>query len=247
MAHRQYRDENWYKATWAHRVWFAGGCTTFLISLFKSILLISKLPFTPRTYLPLPLSAVLGYLLADLASGIVHWAFDNYGSARTPIFGPQIQSFLEHHQRPVEITKCETAGTAHTLAAAATVAITPLNLFNGDPSLLAFAGVFAACSMFSVKFHAWAHLPRKKLPPLVAALQDAGILLGPSRHAPHHRPPYKGNYCTVSGIWNRALDKSKVLPCAETALFYLTGVGPRWWSEVEADQWTQRTQMGDKI
>ncbi|GFP98131.1 fatty acid desaturase 4 chloroplastic, partial [Phtheirospermum japonicum] len=28
-----------------------------------------------------------GYLLADLASGIYHWAVDNYGSAQTPVFG----------------------------------------------------------------------------------------------------------------------------------------------------------------
>ncbi|KAL3639956.1 hypothetical protein CASFOL_014924 [Castilleja foliolosa] len=244
MARRQ--DENWYKATWAHRAWFATGCTTVLISLSKSIiLLISKYPSTPRTWLELALAAAFGYLLADLVSGIYHWAVDNYGTAQTPIFGSQIESFRDHHQHPSEITKCETAGIVYTLAAITTATVTPFNLFSDDPVLLGFVAVFAGCSMFSIKFHAWAHLPRKRLPLLAAALQSAGILMRLSQHMPHHRPPYNSSYCTVSGIWNRVLDEWKLFAGAEAAIFYLTGVRPRSWSE-PISEWTPKTQMVDE-
>ncbi|KAK6132888.1 hypothetical protein DH2020_033368 [Rehmannia glutinosa] len=238
-------DENYYKATWAHRAWFATGCTAVLISLAKSILIISKMPPAPKTCLHLTLAAALGYLLSDLVSGIYHWAVDNYGSAATPIFGSQIESFRAHHQHPSEITKCETAGILYTLAAVTAAAATPVNVFSGDPVLLGFVGVFAGCSMFSIKFHAWAHVPRKRLPAVVAALQDAGILMRLSQHAPHHRPPYNSNYCTVSGIWNRVLDETKVLAAVEAALYRVTGVRPRSWSE-PISEWTPRTQMLDE-
>ncbi|KAL6553407.1 hypothetical protein OROGR_007249 [Orobanche gracilis] len=154
------KDENWYKATWAHRAWFATGCTTVLISLAKSLILLS----TPRTWLEFTSAAQLAYLLADLVSGIYHWAVDNYGSAQTPIFGTQIEYFRAHHQHPSEITKCETAGIVYTLAAVTAAAVTPFNAFADDPVLLGFLGVFAGCSMFSIKFHAWAHLPRRSFP-----------------------------------------------------------------------------------
>ncbi|KAL6538386.1 hypothetical protein OROGR_012374 [Orobanche gracilis] len=246
MAHRQdktgtvIKDENWYKATWAHRAWFATGCTTVLISLVKSLILLS----TPRTWLEFTFAVLLAYLLSDLVSGIYHWAVDNYGSAQTPIFGSQIESFRAHHQHPSEITKCETAGIVYTLAAVTTAAVTPFNAFSDDPVLLGFVGVFAGCSMFSIKFHAWAHLPRKKLPPLAAALQDAGILIRMPQHMPHHRPPYNSTYCTVSGFWNRVLNESKAFAGLEAMLFYLTGVRPRSWSE-PVSEWTPETQTVD--
>nr|UDV78677.1 fatty acid desaturase 4.2 [Perilla frutescens] len=226
------RDERCYKATWTHRAWFACGCATVLIALAKSALILAAAPpLTPFTWIQLLLAALLGYVLADLGSGIYHWAIDNYGGAQTPVFGPQIESFLDHHQHPVEITKCETAGILYTVAEVVTTAVTPINILSGDPIFLAFVAVFAGCGMFSLKFHAWAHTPRSKLPPLVAALQDAGVLLRWSEHTKHHRPPYNSDFCTVSGIWNRVLDESNILAAVEAALFRATGVRPRSWSE----------------
>ncbi|KAL0362243.1 UNVERIFIED_CONTAM: Fatty acid desaturase 4-like 1, chloroplastic [Sesamum calycinum] len=235
-------NESWYKATWAHRAWFSAGCATVLISLAKCMLIIAAgEPVGAWTWLQLTLAAVLGYLLADLGSGIYHWAVDNYGSAETPVFGSQIESFRAHHQHPSAITKCDTAGILYTLAGVVTVAVLPINVVSSDPIFLWFVGVFAGCGMFSLKFHAWAHTPRRKLPRVVAALQDAGIILRLSHHTAHHRPPYNSNYCTVSGICNRVLDEGKVLVAMEVALFRVIGVRPRSWAEPNSE-WTPRTR-----
>ncbi|KAL6544461.1 hypothetical protein OROMI_023323 [Orobanche minor] len=245
MAHQQhdsYTNEKLYKATWSHRAWYATGCTTVLISLAKSWILISKPPSTRRTWVDFTFAALLAYLLADLVSGIFHWAADNYGSAQTPFFGTRIETFRAHHQHPSDITKYETARIVYTMAAVNTIVVTPFCVFSDNPVLLGFIGVFAGCSMFSIKFHIWAHLPKKKLPPLATALQAAGILIRQSQHIPHHRPPYNSTYCTVSGICNRVLDEWKVFVGMEAALFYLTGVRPRSWSEPVCE-WIPKTQM----
>ncbi|CAN0418279.1 unnamed protein product [Hapterophycus canaliculatus] len=41
--------------------------------------------------------AFVGYLIADLWSGLLHWSLDNYGSGETPAFGAIIESFQGHH------------------------------------------------------------------------------------------------------------------------------------------------------
>ena len=57
-------------------------------------------------WLWLGLALVLGYVLADLASGLIHWLFDRYGTADTPVVGRNfVQPFREHHIDPKGITR----------------------------------------------------------------------------------------------------------------------------------------------
>ena len=37
-------------------------------------------------------------------------------------------------------------------------------------------------------------------------MQDAGILVSRKVHGAHHKAPFEGNYCIVSGFWNPILD-----------------------------------------
>ena len=48
---------------------------------------------------------ILGWIAADLGSGILHWSVDNYGNGRTPMFGSTIASFRGHHSAPLRITQ----------------------------------------------------------------------------------------------------------------------------------------------
>ncbi|KAK4341841.1 hypothetical protein RND71_037657 [Anisodus tanguticus] len=226
------------KSTWGHRAWMASGCTTVLISLAKSASgAIDSHMWTG------PLIAVcIGYVLSDLASGIYHWGIDNYGSAKTPVFGSQIDAFQGHHKWPWTITRREFANNLHALARAVTFTVLPINLLCNDATTLAFVGVFSGCIMFSQQFHSWAHGTKSKLPSIVLALQDAGILVSRSQHSAHHRPPYNNNYCIVSGAWNEYLDRAKVFELLEMIFFFKFGVRPRSWSEPNSE-WTEETEI----
>ncbi|GKB62628.1 fatty acid desaturase 4, chloroplastic-like protein [Tanacetum coccineum] len=186
-------DDPSLKSTWEHRLWVTTGCTMVSICLASCI----TGSFKSHIWLEPILAAFVGYILADLATGIYHWAVDNYGNESTPVFGSQIHSFQDHHK----------------------------------PVVMGFIGVFSGCIMFSQKFHAWAHESRSKLPRIVVALQDAGLLISRSQHAIHHRPPFSNTYCIVSGVWNSFLDKHKVYEALEMAVFLKFGKKPRSWGE----------------
>ncbi|KAK7825793.1 fatty acid desaturase 4 [Quercus suber] len=64
--------------------------------IFKALemILFYKLGVRPRSW------SLVGYILADLMSGVYHWVIDNYGNASTPTFGDQIDAFQGHHEQP---------------------------------------------------------------------------------------------------------------------------------------------------
>ncbi|KAF2288747.1 hypothetical protein GH714_012220 [Hevea brasiliensis] len=153
------------QSTWSHRIWVATGCTTVLISLAKAIVAAAD----SHIWLQPILAGYIGYILADLGSGVYHW------------------------------------------------------------------------ELITLQFHAWAHGTKSKLPPLVVAMQDVGLLVSRAQHAAHHRPPYNNNYCIVSGVWNEFLDQQKVFEALEMILYFQLGVRPRSWSEPTSD-WTEEVE-----
>lgn len=90
------------KYDWVRHLWLASGCATLLICLFKSVfvLLISGSASTISSWLSWLFAALVAYVTADLATGIYHWAMDNYGTPETPIFGSQVVGFQRHHHQP---------------------------------------------------------------------------------------------------------------------------------------------------
>lgn len=151
-------------------------------------------------------SGVVGWLLADLLSGLVHWAGDTLGSERTPVLGPSfIAPFREHHDDPQAMVAhgtVELVGSTALLALPSLVPVTHLVAFEGRGSLrLAFGGVLLATLLGVVVtnlVHRWAHMDR---PPAVAALlQRTGLILTPARHERHHTAPFDGWFCISSGL-----------------------------------------------
>ncbi|XP_047341875.1 fatty acid desaturase 4, chloroplastic-like [Impatiens glandulifera] len=224
------------QSTWSHRAWLASGCTSLLFSLVKCLGHAAQSHSFPEPIL----AAVLGYVLADLGSGIYHWGIDNYGDSTTPLFGSQIEAFQGHHRWPWTITRRQFANNLHALARIIAFTVTPVSLACDDPTVLGFVFMFSGCIMFSQQFHAWAHMTKSRLPSLVLWLQDAGILVSRGEHSDHHRQPYNNNYCIVSGAWNGVLDKNKVFEAMEMVLYFKLGVRPRSWTEPNSD-WTEET------
>ena len=210
-----------------HRAWVAAGSSGIVGMLVKAGLSAEN----GADVATLILAATAAYFLSDLGTGIYHWGVDNYGTAKTPIFGSQIDAFQGHHQRPWTITKREFANNLHALARPTFFVLVPFLLAPSNPGLDAFVGVFMAGVMLSQQFHAWSHTPKTLLPAPVVALQDAGLLVGRKMHGAHHKPPYTVNYCIVSGLCNKPLDASGLIPWMESEILKRWGVAPRSWGE----------------
>ncbi|CAL5010683.1 unnamed protein product [Urochloa decumbens] len=219
------------RSTWPHRALTLAGSLAILASFLTTARLVAASVSPTADLLAAAMAAAAGYSLADLTTGVYHWLIDNYGGADTPVLGAQIAAFQDHHLRPSAIIHLEPCNNLHVVAGVVAVALPAAGaaLLPATAAAHSFAGAFAACVMLSVQFHAWAHERPARLPPGVAALQDAGVLLSPSQHAAHHRKPHNNNYCIVSGMWNGVLDRYKLFEAVEKVIYRATGVQPRSW------------------
>ncbi|XP_077220323.1 fatty acid desaturase 4, chloroplastic-like [Tasmannia lanceolata] len=231
LANTHYSDDPKLQSTWTQRLWVASGSASILFSLAKSITasMESDISLEPL------LAGLIGYIMADLGTGIYHWGIDNYGDGSTPLCGSQIEAFQGHHKWPWIITRRQFANNLHAIARPITFVVLPMDLLLDGGAVHAFVGVCSGCIMFSQQFHAWAHGTKSRLPRLVVALQDVGVLISRARHAAHHRPPYNNNYCIVSGVWNEFLGKLRFFEAMEMVIFFRFGVRPRSWSEPDLD------------
>ncbi|CAO2176236.1 unnamed protein product [Urochloa humidicola] len=217
------------RSTGPHRALTLAGSLAILASFHTIARLVVASGSPTADLLAVAMAVFVGYSLTDLATGVYHWLIDNYGNADTLVLGPQIAAFQDHHLCPSAVMRLETCDNLHVAAGIVAIALPVAGTALSTAAAHAFAGTFAACAMLSVQFHAWAQKLPARLPPGVAALQDAGVLLSRSQHAWHHRPPHNSTYCTVSGTWNGVLDRYKVFEAVEKVIYYATGVQPRSW------------------
>ena len=158
----------------------------------------------------------LGLCLSDLASGVVHWAADSYGSPRMPIFGGFVRTFREHHRDQLDITRhdaVETNGDVFIFSS-------PLHFVIlctvGDPlALAAVFGVFLG-SYSNSQIHKWAH--QADPPRLVRTLQRVRVFLSPDHHSRHHAGAHESHYCITTGWMNGVLDRLRFFRLAEAVL-----------------------------
>lgn len=172
----------------------------------------------------------LGYLAADLASGVVHWLGDRYGSPQMPVLGQAfIQPFRRHHVAPKEMTEhdfIEINGNNSIVTlpvVGVAYAVFPLAPTWG---LVGFcATVSLAAWVFATnQIHAWSHMDR--LPPGVATLQRWGVILAPDHHDVHHTPPYQTYYCITSGLLNPLAHRLRLWARLETVMRVVLSISP---------------------
>uniref|UniRef100_A0A7S0KQA8 Lipid desaturase domain-containing protein n=1 Tax=Ostreococcus mediterraneus TaxID=1486918 RepID=A0A7S0KQA8_9CHLO len=173
----------------------------------------------------------LAYWTSDLGTGIFHWSVDNYGSKDTPLLGGVIDAFQGHHKYPWTITKRQFANNIHKTCLAPLVFTVPTLLFNDKPTDLVFVGVFTSLVVLSQQFHAWSHTKKSELPEIVMKAQDLGVFVSRRDHGQHHKSPFEGHYCIVSGYWNPILDNSGFFRKLEKVIYNQTGIAPRCWSD----------------
>ena len=178
----------------------------------------------------LPLVLVAAWVLSDLASGVVHWIADSWGSQQTPVVGPRfLRPFRVHHVDPEDILRRGFVGlngdvAIITLPILLAVFAIPLTSGFGRVAAL-FIVSLSAVGLPTNQVHQWAHMPNP--PRFIAWLQNRGFILSREEHVRHHTSPYAMNYCITNGWCNRALTKIDFFPRLESVITRVTGAVPR--------------------
>lgn len=175
---------------------------------------------------------VASWAAADFGSGVLHWSVDNYGNGRTPVMGNIIAAFQGHHSAPWTITYrgfCNNVWKLCIPFGVPTVAAISLLAGSQHPMVSLFFAVFCSTEILSQEFHKWSHMTKKEVPAYVNTLQDLGISIGRVPHARHHKAPYDGNYCIVSGLCNDLLDKNGFFRFLEHRVYEINGIESNSW------------------
>ncbi len=175
---------------------------------------------------------LLGWVGADIASGIIHWAGDTWGSADTFILGPAlIRPFREHHVDAKAMTRHDFVETNASCALGGIPILVASLLvpFQTAHWLFVFLDLFVFFLMLFVlmtnQIHKWCHQDHP--PKGIGFLQKYKILLNPKHHNIHHTPPFNTYYCITTGWMNWILYKIQFFPTMEKIITKMTGAIPR--------------------
>lgn len=200
----------------------------------------------------MPIMIVLAMLLADLISGLAHWGLDTWGTPDTPVFGPFIRSFREHHVDQVAMCKHDFIETN----ADTTLPLLPFitiqwlcihflsngrttyghNIHRKNVGFHVFFLTLTVLITLTNEIHKWSH--QAKQAPIVKKLMDNHILLSPIAHRKHHKDPFDKSYCITTGWLNPLLDAIQFWRILEFIITSATGAIPR-----DNDQ----TMLGKKL
>ncbi|MEM1379961.1 MAG: fatty acid desaturase CarF family protein [Pseudomonadota bacterium] len=168
---------------------------------------------------------LLGIVLADVISGVVHWFEDTYGDPKWPIIGKAlIEPNIVHHDDPLKFTKAgfwkRNRGVFAVLAVVA-----------GGFALAGWLNVVSVTALvvgaMAGETHRWAHLKPGEVPRVVRWLQEVKVLQTAQHHWAHHRRGFNTHYCTITNAVNPTLDGLRVFRVIEGLVEGLTGIKPR--------------------
>lgn len=170
-------------------------------------------------------------VFSDFFSGVFHWATDNYGNGKTPVFGGVIEAFQGHHGNPWTITHRGFCNNVHKIAKAALPLLALGMAATSDPGWRLVMVIFLNAQMLSQEFHKLSH---EVSPPAWAAwLQDRNLIISRKVHGMHHKPPFEAHYCILTGWCNPWLDKRglNLWRRLEAGVYRLNGQAPNCWGE----------------
>lgn len=169
--------------------------------------------------LPAPtwlLGATAAVLLADFASGVVHWAEDAYARQNTPIIGKWIgEANIEHHRKPrafVSRGYWRSSWDLWLVSAAVVAGAWYMKL------LTCSVWVFAVVAANANQVHKWAHRAPHENGRFITYLQKFKILQTQSHHGKHHRGEKNSYYCAITNLVNPVLEKIRFWKSIETVL-----------------------------
>ncbi|CAF0804337.1 unnamed protein product [Rotaria sp. Silwood1] len=197
-------------------------------------------------YLIIP-AALLGISTADLASGIVHWGADTWGSVDMPVIGRNfLRPFREHHIDPTSITRhdfIETNGDNFAVTVPYLLYMAYKFTFFNDSDIKrtynfeVYMFLLAIFVSMTNQFHKWSHT-YFGLPSYITFLQRYHIILPRRHHRIHHVVPHDTYFCITTGWLNWPLEAINFWSRLETMIEKYSGAKPR----SDDFAWAQKTE-----
>ncbi|KAL0477630.1 plasmanylethanolamine desaturase [Acrasis kona] len=214
----------------------------FACFFFYNVYIIFPYINSTTAALMLLVAVVVGMLMADFVSGVIHWAADTWGTTEWAFVGNTfIRSFREHHIDPAAITRHDWIETNGDNALVSIFFLLPphiinllfygslpvpgMKLDNFQLFTLIFNVTFSLFIAFTNQFHKWAHSPIQ--PTIVRKMQEYGLILSRQNHLVHHKSPFDCYYCITTGWLNPFLTRIEFWRRFEELISYTTGLLPR--------------------
>jgi len=175
------------------------------------------------------LQIIIGYILADIVSGILHWVEDTYLDYCVDI--PMLSDISKdnelHHYFPRAIfaySYLENIQVTTVITFIMFLVIFILNRALLFKYPFAFA-TFFLIAIFSNVFHRISHFRDCENQYLIKMLQNAGILCSHKHHQLHHESS-NSRYCAISEYTNYILDNIYFWRFLEWLVLVTTGIKP---------------------
>ena len=151
---------------------------------------------------------ILGVIIADIISGFIHFAQDNIGSEKVPIWGKIVEDGRKHHEDPTAFTR-SSVWERSKYAFIGSGLLYQLSDFIIGPTIWGISATIAGA--FMIEIQVWAHRDKESTPRVIQALQWLGIMQSPRKHEPHHYQNEDGSpkqiaYCIITDWINPIFD-----------------------------------------
>lgn len=154
------------------------------------------------------LQVLIGVIVADIISGFIHFAQDNIGSEKTPVWGEIVKDGRKHHDEPLAFTRSSVWNRSK-YAFIGSAIIFLISHFTLGPTIWGISATIAGAVMIEIQV--WAHREKESTPRVIQALQWLGLMQSPRQHEPHHYQNADGSakqmaYCIITDWINPILD-----------------------------------------
>lgn len=167
------------------------------------------------------LEVVITVLVADFASGVVHWLEDAYGRQEWPITGWLItEPNIRHHHDPRYFTRHGWFRSSWLLLCFNVVILAVAWLCG---LLTWHVWLFAALGANANEIHKWAHRSLSENGPIISFLQRIRLL----QTARHHLDPKNSHYCVLTNFVNPIVDRIGLWARLEAAIRAISGIRRR--------------------
>ena len=167
----------------------------------------------------------LGWALADLFAGTIHWFFDRYGTREWPLVGHVVADFRDHHTDPKGILEGDLLKGSAKSATAGIPFVAALAWMDLPPWLTLGLLSWLLGSALTNSIHQISHMDAP--PPVFQTLQRWRIILPPDEHRRHHHGDHSVAYCITNGWMNPVLEHLQVYERIQAVFPPMVAVEPK--------------------